>query len=55
MSARLFYGSRLSDAQPRTDFVRLGEQVAQAERAGANRVLVDVIDGHFVPTACVPP
>jgi ribulose-phosphate 3-epimerase len=31
------------------DFSRLGEQVAQAEKAGAHRIHVDVIDGHFVP------
>jgi ribulose-phosphate 3-epimerase len=31
------------------DFSRLGEQVAETERTGAQRVHVDVMDGHFVP------
>jgi ribulose-phosphate 3-epimerase len=37
------------------DFSRLGEQVLDTERAGANRIQVDVMDGHFVPNLTMGP
>jgi ribulose-phosphate 3-epimerase len=37
------------------DFSRLGEQVRETAQAGAARVHIDVMDGHFVPNLSMGP
>jgi ribulose-phosphate 3-epimerase len=37
------------------DFTCLGEQVREADAAGAQRIQIDIMDGHFVPNITMGP
>ena len=37
------------------DFTRLGDEVRAVEEAGADRIQIDIMDGHFVPNLSMGP